>query len=98
MQERQKIDVSIANKIYDILINVGGANEHWRIEFIAWAKSGIGHEFRFGGILGRGGKLWIHHANEPLIFSVRSYPEDMTEERKQIQNDMMVAIDKVVIP
>ncbi len=59
----------IADRVYNILVTNLGAPEHVRSEFLYhWGTP----EFRFGGLLGLGGKFWYPH------FRVSCYPEDST--------------------
>ncbi len=69
-----------ANKVYDILINMGGASEDMRDSFVyhhVKSKDGC-DEWRFGGKLGFGGKY------RSRTNSVDCYAEDETSQRKNI--------------
>lgn len=53
-----KIPIEKANKVYDLLVSIGGAPERYRNSFISHHcedKDGCG-EWRFGGKFGYGGK------------------------------------------
>lgn len=67
-----------ADMIYDILVSECGAEEEWRANFLYHFPQCV--EYRFGGTLGLGGKIW---ANNGRIY-VSCYPEDLTEERKSV--------------
>lgn len=94
--ERIQITRELATKFFDMLVLRNGTNELYRESFIAWAGSGIGHEFRIGGQLGRGGKFKILRHENPLdMFYVDGYPEDMTSRIKEIQNEINEMITKI---
>lgn len=65
-----------ANLIYDLLVEECGASEwkHDRTSFIHahTAREYLGHEYRFCGYLGFGGKFW----NESQKFRVSAYSEN----------------------
>ncbi len=64
--------------VWAILVDECGARDDAFMEFICnWPKC---VEFRFGGKLGFGGKVW---ADRDRIH-VTCYPEDMTDERRAI--------------
>jgi hypothetical protein len=66
----------IANKIYDVLVVVGGASKHMRDSFVyAHTSDEICDEWRFSGNLGFGGKYWKKRN------LVNYYSEDETKER-----------------
>lgn len=74
-----------ANKVYDILVNMGGAAENYRDSFIYHHTDNIHgecntlcNEWRFCGKLGYGGK-YRSDSN-----TVDCYLEDETEERLEI--------------
>ena len=69
-----------ANKVYDLLVSIGGASESERNSFIYHhieAKGGCS-EWRFGGKLGFGGKY------RSGTNSVDCYKEDETQDRIKI--------------
>lgn len=71
------------NKIYDILVNVGGAIEHYRDSFVyAHTSKDECTEWRFMGKLGYGGK-YRSDTN-----SVDCYLEDETKERLEIIDEI----------
>lgn len=54
----------LADQIYDILVQECDANEMGRDQFICWAtsdpqKDGPGKEYRFFGMFGLAGKIWL---------------------------------------
>jgi hypothetical protein len=63
------------HKIYDILLEAG-ATERWREDFVMH-MSGTTREYRFGGVLGFGGKFY----NYADRWYISCYPEDRTDER-----------------
>jgi hypothetical protein len=77
----------IFNKIYDVLVESGGAPEHARDGFIfyhvghhhpACNSSGMVSEWRFMGYFGMGGKLFC----SVDLFNVSYYSEDETTVRR----------------
>lgn len=84
-----KIPENIANKIYDILAEIG-ASESMRKAFVY--DHGIFEdqdEWRFQGKLGFGGKFWndwSYIKNKPE-WIVTCYSEDLTPERKTIMEE-----------
>ena len=84
----------IANIVFDLLIKVCGASEsgYQRVDCIYFLASADSAEFRFGGKLGFGGKLW----NDERLMRVTYYPEDQTPERdKAIErvNELLWLLD-----
>ena len=80
------------NSIYDLLVSIGGANEHYRYSFI-W-KHVINTEFpckewRFCGHLGFGGK-YRSEKNK-----VDCYSEDETPERLAIIEQLNEALKQL---
>jgi len=77
----------LANDIYDILVEECGAydGDDWsRQGFVHWVVNGVeGHEFRFGGKLGFGGKLWFF-SNSRQALSVSCYAEDENKDRQKM--------------
>lgn len=74
-----------ANKIYDVLVNEGGASETMRNSFVyAYEKDDEDEmtEWRFSGNLGFGGKYWKQRNQ------VTCYSEDETTERN-------ILVDKI---
>jgi hypothetical protein len=70
-----------ASHIYDILVRVCGAPEHYRNDFIfAQARENWPIEWRFQGKLGFGGKFWRNNGRK----YVNCYPEDETPKRLEI--------------
>lgn len=65
-------------KIYDMLLEAG-ATERWRTDFVLH-MSGTTREYRFGGMLGFGGKFY----NPSGRWYISCYPEDRTDERATI--------------
>jgi hypothetical protein len=82
----------LANRAYDVLVEVCGAREDWRTEFVAYLTNGDDrHEYRFQGSLGFGGKLY---QNRDGVY-VTCYREDKTPERQQAilkANEILAAV------
>jgi hypothetical protein len=69
------MDRETLNKIWDILVEVCGADEGGRDQFLALQTSdNAAREFRFIGDLGFGGKVWFSGAGN--VERVSCYPED----------------------
>ena len=82
----------IANKIYDVLCQMGGASENERSSFVyhhAENRDGI-EEWRFGGKLGFGGKYYSGR-NE-----VGCYPEDENKDRKILMKKINGALKEIL--
>ena len=80
-----------ANKVYDLLVSVGGACESDRDNFV-YHHAEYKHEcreWRFVGKLGFGGKYWSDD-NE-----VNCYIEDETPERIKLINELNDALSKI---
>ncbi len=78
-----------ANRVYGLLVNMGGANESERGDFVFHhTKDGGCDEWRFGGLLGFGGK---YRSNSD---SVDCYTEDETPERASIISELNNALQK----
>lgn len=75
-----KVTKRFANKIYDILVNIGDASEDMRDSFIHYFIGNFGEwgEWRFGGKLGMGGKYRTQRN------TVDYYYENTTQERDKI--------------
>ncbi len=85
-----------ATKIYTILVDRFCATERNRSSFISYMTLDDvwgGHEWRFGGALGFGGKLY---SNAGRVY-VSYYPEDMTEELDSIVSEVNEAIIKAML-
>ena len=68
------------NKVYSILVEQCGAHEHLREQFVS--LNGDFTEYRFGGVLGLGSKIW-NHSGEVYI---TCYPED-----RSLDNDLLIS-------
>lgn len=69
----------MADKIYDLLVEIGGASEDERESFVLnMTSEKRTDEWRFQGNFGFGGKYW------PLKNHVTYYPEYETEEREKL--------------
>lgn len=71
------------DEVYDILVEHAGAPESDRSSFVAYcAPLSFGHEWRFQGNLGFGGKFYADFRGRNL--RVGCYSEDRNEERERI--------------
>lgn len=61
----------LINEVFNILVNEAGANESNRDQFAHWWTTN-GHEFRFQGVLGFGGKFWRNNDR----WYINCYSED----------------------
>ncbi len=75
-----------ANAIYDLLVQHAGASENGREGFVIVQANTVTNEYRFGGLLGFGGKFWrmtgLRREDRDLRWSVNFYSEDKTSERE----------------
>jgi hypothetical protein len=80
-----------ANKIYDILVNLGGASERMKDSFIYHhCESNDGcDEWRFGGKLGFGGKY------RSRTNTVDCYLEDETISKKHLIKNINLELSKI---
>lgn len=77
---KQLISEELANKIYDLLVSIGGASEMDRYSFVyEFSKNDKEDcsEWRFCGCFGLGGKY------RPKINRVTYYSEDTTKKREK---------------
>jgi hypothetical protein len=81
----------MADKVYDILVDVCGAGEYMRDSFVAMQTSEMIYEWRFGGDLGFGGKFW--NVNDKLY--VNCYPEDNNPERQKMIDEANEKLSKL---
>ena len=92
---RQPISEEIANKIYDVLVEITGIyvpkdrDDYQRDSFVLYATEGTWTEFRFGNPLGFGGKVWFNAGH----WYVTCYREDETPERLAIIEKTNAALD-----
>ena len=93
---KMKAKTEYFNKVYDILVNLGGAGEYNRESFINNHTSSIDlpndapcTEWRFMGHLGFGGKYWSER-NE-----VNCYREDETPEREVLIDKINMALGEL---
>jgi len=79
------------NKVYDILVNMGGAIEKERGDFLyAFINDEYPTtEWRFGGLLGGGGKYRSRNV-------VTCYSESETPERLELMKDMNLALENLL--
>jgi hypothetical protein len=81
-----------AIKVYDLLVNIGGANESERDDFIyhhSESKEGC-REWRFIGKLGFGGKYWSASNR------VDCYREDETPERIKLMEELNSELANII--
>lgn len=99
MSSGPTITEEVANKIYDILIEHAGCydptknghEDHSRWQFVHYATEGTWTEFRFGGPLGFGGKVWNCNGH----WYVTCYREDEKAVQKRIIRKTNEALDKL---
>jgi hypothetical protein len=77
-----------AYAVYDVLVEHAGAREDIREQFVFHLARDC-EEFRFQGLLGFGGKLYV----EPRGWRVGAYPEDMTPARAETIRVANAALD-----
>lgn len=84
------MDKEIANKVYDVLVSIGGATESYRDSFIHHhTPPNSCDEWRFGGKLGFGGKYRSRYN------TVDCYSEDETTERKNLIKKLNEALSLI---
>lgn len=71
----------MANDVYSVLVEMVGARESGREEFVYHQTNSVCTEFRFIGSLGFGGKFWRisgrrHDDSWGEVWIVNQYPED----------------------
>src|SRR5690242_5139624 len=79
------IDPYFASRIYDLLVSAFDAPESAREQFVQYVSRPVngGHEFRFGGKLGFGGKFYNDGRGAYHRWRVACYPEDETPELRE---------------
>ena len=80
-----------ADKVYDLLVNIGGANESDRYDFVYHHTEGkhVCTEWRFCGKLGFGGKY------RSSTNSVDCYREDETPKRIKLMDELNSELAKI---
>lgn len=89
-----------ANKVYDLLVSIGGADQASRDAFVIYALEEIDHgstEWRFQGHFGFGGKLYTSwgHGKKMRDWYVRYYKEDTTMERDGLLGTLNKKLDEL---
>lgn len=79
------------DKVFDLLVSIGGANESLKQNFIYVHINEDCTEYRFGGYLGHGGKY------RSKTNRVDCYQEDETPERIKIIKELNEVLEKLVI-
>lgn len=83
---RGRLSKRMANRVYDILVEVCGALEAQRDRFVAYQTEradGQCSEWRFQGRLGFGGKFWRQHGRLYVNYG----SEDASDEKMSICNE-----------
>lgn len=98
---REPIPAKLAHQIYDVVVEQLPLKEHpddlldgmchWRYSFVQYATEGTWVEYRIGGPLGFGGKLW----NNAGRWYVSCYSEDKNPEREEAVARTNAALDKL---
>ena len=86
-----KLTEQKANKVYDLLVSIAGADEPFRVNFIyhhCKSKDGC-DEWRFCGKLGFGGKYYSH------LNRVDCYKEDATPETTKLIKEINNALSQI---
>lgn len=91
MTTTSSLTETLANKIFDILVSHAGADKSIRESFVYSQTQGC-MEFRFGGLLGFGGKFWNDHGH----FYITGYPEDMNDKRRKIITETNITLTLLV--
>jgi len=77
------------NQVFTILVNLVGANEIYRNDFLHAHLYGNCEEYRFQGKLGFGGKY------RSKTNTIDCYSEDETKERKKIIKNINTELSKI---
>lgn len=96
MSKKNKLTEEFAREVWDILVKTCGAQTdssgHGWLSFKSYVTDEHSwHEFRFMGVLGFGGKLYINRAS----IHVACYPEDRNPERDRrikLANEKLAAL------
>lgn len=77
----------IFEKAYDILVHYAKAprDDHYKDTFVSYfTERPLAYEWRFGGLLGFGGKFWRNDNR----YYVSCYPEDRTSNRTVVMAEV----------
>ncbi len=87
-----------AEAVWTLLVGEAGANEDDRWQFVGYVMEpqACGHEYRFMGLLGTGGKLYTY-SPRPGAY-VGCYPEHRTPKRTAIIEAVNVRLDAILAP
>ena len=87
------------DKVWNILVEHCGAREDGREFFLASCKGensrDMGMEYRFQGILGMGGKVWINQGDAGPY--VNYYQEDCSPTREEAVRATNEALENVLV-
>lgn len=90
-----------ANKVYDLLISIGGADESSRDSFVIYALEEQDRhgptEWRFQGHFGFGGKFYTRwgHGKNVRDWYVEYYKEDNTMERAGLRGTLNKKLEEL---
>lgn len=98
MESRIDIEESVADQIYDILVEHAGALKDDRMSFVGYhtrrGRARDTSEWPFFGVLGVGGKFWVVDGRHFQLF-VNCHPEDVTPERTEIIDTVNRQLEKI---
>lgn len=90
-----KLSDEMANKVWDVLVEMGGAEEAKRFGFISYVTvEREHHEYRFMGKLGGGGKFHTDDYRDHPIY-VTYYPEQQDDERDEIEQKLNAKLSEL---
>lgn len=83
----------LADQVWSLLVREAGAREDERADFVAYvSEPNRSHEWRFMGLLGGGGKLYVNTNNG---VHVGCYAEDETPKRRAIIDVVNAALRRM---
>jgi hypothetical protein len=88
-----KLTEDQASKVWDLLVNIGGARKDWHDMFVRHATNDL-VEFRFQGHLGFGGKIY---GASYRVF-VDCYHDEHTPERDRIIAEINAGLKELGLP
>lgn len=87
MNQKRRLRAEFYNKVYDILVNDGGANECMRVAFVSYhLDEDTYHEWRFSGKFGFGGKYRAERN------AIDYYQEDKTKKLDELERAINIKL------
>lgn len=97
--EKLKFDAELASSVFNLLVEIGGADDNCRQNFIRYFSGGEkyssgSYEYRFQGHFGFGGKLRFN--GERLYADY--YLEDQSPQRDEILSKLNTRLERLLRP